>query len=200
MNFLGMGPMELLLILVLALVVFGPGKLPEIMGQVGRAVRDFQRATRELSDEFSSTIRAELEETKAALEETKAVVAETRAALDVSTVLAPSPAAPAAESTFTPPESRLAAAPAPTPPGDAANGTAHAGDAGHADGVAPGAESPPAPSLVPAATLDSDSAGPSDTSTPATVATAGTSTPRPATALRREATVASADEDLLPPY
>ena len=49
MNFLGMGPMELMMILVLALIVFGPGKLPEIAGQVGRVVRDFRRTTAELS-------------------------------------------------------------------------------------------------------------------------------------------------------
>ena len=45
MNFLGMGPMELMVILVLALIIFGPGKLPEIAGQVGKVVRDFRRTT-----------------------------------------------------------------------------------------------------------------------------------------------------------
>ena len=53
MNILGMGPMELMLIVVLALIVFGPAKLPEIMGQVGKAIGDFRRATSELSDEFN---------------------------------------------------------------------------------------------------------------------------------------------------
>ena len=41
MNILGMGPMEIVLIVVLALIVFGPAKLPEIMGQVGKAIADF---------------------------------------------------------------------------------------------------------------------------------------------------------------
>ena len=45
MNFLGMGPMELMVILVLALIVVGPGKLPEMAGQVGRVVREFRRTT-----------------------------------------------------------------------------------------------------------------------------------------------------------
>ena len=66
MNFLGMGPMELMVILVLALIVFGPGKLPEIAGQVGRVVRDFRRTTAELSSEFNRTLSLELEERKAA--------------------------------------------------------------------------------------------------------------------------------------
>ncbi len=70
MNFLGLGPMELLLILVLALVVFGPGKLPEIMGQVGKAVNDFRKATAELTDEFNKTLQSEIDQTRAAVEGT----------------------------------------------------------------------------------------------------------------------------------
>ncbi len=65
MNFLGMGPMELMLILVLALIIFGPGKLPEIAGQVGKVVRDFRRTTSELSSEFSRTLSLEVEERRA---------------------------------------------------------------------------------------------------------------------------------------
>ena len=74
MNFLGMGPMEILLIVVLALIVFGPAKLPEIMGQVGKAIGDFRRATSELSDEFNRTIQAEIQETKAIVDDTKSTV------------------------------------------------------------------------------------------------------------------------------
>lgn len=65
MNVLGMGPLELLLILALALIVFGPAKLPEIGAQIGRAVRDFRRTTSELSDEFNRSLKLELEERKA---------------------------------------------------------------------------------------------------------------------------------------
>lgn len=64
MNFLGMGPMELVLIMVLALIVFGPGKLPEIAGQLGRMVRDFRRTTGEMSTEFNRAFSLELDETK----------------------------------------------------------------------------------------------------------------------------------------
>lgn len=55
MNFLGMGPMEILVIAVVGLIIFGPGKLPEVAGQVGKAVRDFRRMTTELSSEFEKT-------------------------------------------------------------------------------------------------------------------------------------------------
>lgn len=74
MNILGMGPTEILLIVVLALNVFGPAKLPEIMGNVGRAIADFRRATSQLSDEFNRTIQAELNETRALVDDTKSTV------------------------------------------------------------------------------------------------------------------------------
>jgi sec-independent protein translocase protein TatA len=40
----GIGVPELIIILVVALVIFGPGKLPEIGGALGRGIRDFRRA------------------------------------------------------------------------------------------------------------------------------------------------------------
>src|SRR5215207_3919662 len=51
MNFLGLGPGELMLIAFLGLIVFGPGKLPEIASQVARAVRDFRRSTADITAE-----------------------------------------------------------------------------------------------------------------------------------------------------
>src|SRR5207253_250804 len=86
MNILGMGPMELILIVVLALIVFGPAKLPEIMGQVGKAVNDFRKATSDLSEEFNKTIQAELQETKSVVDEAKSVMTEAKTAVsDVHT-------------------------------------------------------------------------------------------------------------------
>ena len=40
----GIGFPELLVILVVCLVIFGPGKLPQIGEALGTAIRDFQRA------------------------------------------------------------------------------------------------------------------------------------------------------------
>ena len=42
------GPGELILILAVILVVFGPGKLPEIGAAVGRSFREFRKATTEV--------------------------------------------------------------------------------------------------------------------------------------------------------
>ena len=39
------GPLELILILVIVIIVFGVGRLPEIGGAVGKAIREFRDAT-----------------------------------------------------------------------------------------------------------------------------------------------------------
>ena len=54
---LDIGLQELLLILVIALVVFGPKRLPELGRALGRAMREFRRA----SDEFRSTLETNLQ-------------------------------------------------------------------------------------------------------------------------------------------
>jgi TatA/E family protein of Tat protein translocase len=114
MNVLGMGPLEILLIVVLALIVFGPAKLPEIMGQVGRAIADFRRATSQLSDEFNRTIASELAETRSVIDETKSAVTgvhtSINTALSGTAASAAAPAATTATATTTP------TTPAPLPP------------------------------------------------------------------------------------
>lgn len=52
----GVGPMEMLVIAVLALLVFGPERLPEIAGKIGRGVRELRAATGELTTEFQRAI------------------------------------------------------------------------------------------------------------------------------------------------
>jgi sec-independent protein translocase protein TatA len=42
-----MGAGELLVVLVVVLLVFGPGRLPEMMGDLGKAMREFQKGLRE---------------------------------------------------------------------------------------------------------------------------------------------------------
>jgi len=56
MNVMGIGPMEMGIIAVVALLIFGPGKLPEVAGQAGKLVRDFRRMSAELTGEFEKTI------------------------------------------------------------------------------------------------------------------------------------------------
>jgi TatA/E family protein of Tat protein translocase len=56
MNFLGMGPLELIVIAALALVVFGPDKLPEIAQQVGKAIGEIRKMTKDVTDEIHRSI------------------------------------------------------------------------------------------------------------------------------------------------
>lgn len=43
----GIGIPELIVILVIILIIFGAGKLPEIGGGLGKAIRNFREATKE---------------------------------------------------------------------------------------------------------------------------------------------------------
>ncbi len=40
----GLGATELIVILVVALLIFGPGRLPEIGGALGKGIRDFRKS------------------------------------------------------------------------------------------------------------------------------------------------------------
>ena len=42
---LNIGPWELILILVIVLIVFGPGRLPEVARSMGKAVNEFRKAS-----------------------------------------------------------------------------------------------------------------------------------------------------------
>ena len=44
------GPGELILILIIALVVLGPGKLPDVAQSLGRSVREFRKAATDVSE------------------------------------------------------------------------------------------------------------------------------------------------------
>lgn len=45
------GPAELILVLVIALVIFGPSKLPEIGKAFGKSIREFKDNVNKVSDE-----------------------------------------------------------------------------------------------------------------------------------------------------
>ncbi len=48
----GIGAPELILILIIALVIFGPGKLPEIGKAVGKGLSEFKKASKDLTNEI----------------------------------------------------------------------------------------------------------------------------------------------------
>jgi sec-independent protein translocase protein TatA len=52
-------PLWLVVILVVVLIIFGPGRLPELGGAVGKAMREFRKATSEITNEVTSAARGE---------------------------------------------------------------------------------------------------------------------------------------------
>lgn len=58
----GIGIQELVIILVIALIIFGPGKLPDIGSSIGKAIKDFKKSMAEpekKSEEFSDAKKNE---------------------------------------------------------------------------------------------------------------------------------------------
>ncbi|HVO12144.1 MAG TPA: twin-arginine translocase TatA/TatE family subunit [Vicinamibacteria bacterium] len=106
-----LGGPELFLIFVVALIVFGPRKLPEIGKSLGKMMAEFRKA----SNDFRSTIESEVEAEK---------IREAMRIDPPRTDPAPAPVAPAygTSETTTAPEA-APAAPVPT------DGTPHAGPA-----------------------------------------------------------------------
>jgi len=83
MNILGVGPAELLLIFVIALIVFGPGKLPELARTLGKAVRELRRMSLEVTAEFAK----ELRDVEAITEEVKETTEAIKQAADIKSTL-----------------------------------------------------------------------------------------------------------------
>ena len=52
------GPAELILVFVIALLVFGPKKLPEIGRSVGKALREFKKTSEEIKGRIEEEIEA----------------------------------------------------------------------------------------------------------------------------------------------
>jgi sec-independent protein translocase protein TatA len=44
------GPLELIIILVIALLILGPGKLPDVGSALGKSIREFRKASSDLGD------------------------------------------------------------------------------------------------------------------------------------------------------
>ncbi|MFT4105823.1 MAG: twin-arginine translocase TatA/TatE family subunit [Lacrimispora sp.] len=49
-----LGPFELILILCIALIVFGPSKLPQVGRSLGQAIQEFKKGTADVKKEINS--------------------------------------------------------------------------------------------------------------------------------------------------
>jgi len=54
----GLGGQELMLIMFIVLLFFGPKKLPELMGGIGKGMRAFKAAQEDFENEFNKSVEA----------------------------------------------------------------------------------------------------------------------------------------------
>jgi len=97
-----LGPGELLLIFVIALIVFGPRKLPEIGRSLGRMMFEFRRASTDLQRTIEDEVEADRRREAAALRTP-----------DTPPPAAPTPTAPAQPDATAAPASPAFGAPEP---------------------------------------------------------------------------------------
>ena len=88
------GPLELVIILVIALLILGPGKLPDVGAALGKSIREFRKASSDVQE---------------------AVKVDTSPIAPASAPAAPAPAAPATPAAAAPVEP-VTAAPAASDP------------------------------------------------------------------------------------
>ena len=84
------GAPELIIILVIALLILGPGKLPEVGASIGKSIREFRKASSDLSDSVNVNVDT------SPLPPTPPAVASPAVEAPVAPVAPVAPAAPAA--------------------------------------------------------------------------------------------------------
>lgn len=57
MNFIGVGPLELVVVLLVALIFVGPDRLPRLAADLARTIREIRRYTGSLAAEFNEVVK-----------------------------------------------------------------------------------------------------------------------------------------------
>ena len=71
-------PLWLVVILVIVLIIFGPGRLPELGAGIGKAMREFRKATAEITNEVTAAAQPKSEPTTSTDSGAKASTSETK--------------------------------------------------------------------------------------------------------------------------
>ena len=113
-----LGPAEILVVLVIALLVFGPNKMPDIARQVGKGFREFRRVQQHLKSELRDVV-SEFDSPSSPTVEQQAVPMlppKDGTSEDAPpTAEAPAPTTPVADAPAAPAPVAEATAPLPTP-------------------------------------------------------------------------------------
>ena len=118
----GIGFPELLVILVVALLVFGPAKLPELARSLGRGLAEFRRASNDLRSGLMDAVddkggRAQPGSGRTAAERAQKLAEPVEAPAQAADAKLPEPeTVPATAGSDTPPETAAATAGSDTPP------------------------------------------------------------------------------------
>ena len=108
------GMPELIIIFVIALIIFGPRKLPELGRSLGKSLSEFKRASNELKSTLEEEIR--LDEQRANLEASRAAAAATAAAAPPPVQATPGDNIPGSPGSSAAPVESTAIPPAPPSP------------------------------------------------------------------------------------
>lgn len=81
MEFFGIGMPEMIVIMVIAIIVLGPDKIPGVIQQVGKVIRDFRRFTSEMTKEFDEATGGIRDEFRTITTDLKSELAATQADL-----------------------------------------------------------------------------------------------------------------------
>jgi sec-independent protein translocase protein TatB len=130
MDILGIGFPELIFIMIIAMMIFGPRRLPEMAAKAGKFVADLRNMSQGLMAEWQReiTVAARLEEIEKARQELKEIeqelkqipkdvtkeTAAAKAALEEKTIAPPRPASPPASSPSSSPQPEVAETVQPT--------------------------------------------------------------------------------------
>jgi sec-independent protein translocase protein TatA len=85
-SFMNLAGPDLIVILLIILVLFGAKKLPELARGMGQAVKEFQKAKDEFSDELHKAGKAEAETGKSDVKPAQSTVARTESQLATTEV------------------------------------------------------------------------------------------------------------------
>jgi sec-independent protein translocase protein TatB len=104
MDFLGIGPTEILLIVLIAFVVLGPDRIPGVMRQLGKWLRQAREMTNNLTRDYGSDIKTLTGEITALQDEIRGIQRELgQFSADVLTGFTPQATTPPADGSLLPP-------------------------------------------------------------------------------------------------
>src|SRR5690348_10535581 len=118
----GIGPVELIIVLVIALIVVGPGRLPDVGAALGKSIREFRQAATDTKDAVSIEQKPQSEGGPAAI----APAAAPAPPPVQTTAVGVAPAIPSAAAAVAPPPPPASAPETVAPPTDPSPATAQA--------------------------------------------------------------------------